>query len=179
MRKEVFTMRTTKEQFVKDFATELKEGTLFISDTLTNHTIFVLSDGTYIDGEFNEFEERCTDHSQVLNEEGYTMDDLVTIEPERQTVIMPDKGLTWEQYNALNGIEDIYNNLYVIGSQRNGTEIYLLQYLLDCGASWESAQGVIMNDTWEVIEPNDYDDYETEEKEELFILNNGDIVDVW
>lgn len=172
-------MRTTKEQFMKDFATELNENVLFIRDTLTDHTIFVLSDGTYIDAEFSEFGDRCTVHSQVLNEDGYTMDDLVTIEPERQTVIMPEKGFTWEQYNALNGIEDIYNNLYVLGSQRNGTEIYLLQYLLDCGASWESAQGVIMDDTWTLIDPDEYDDYEPEEKEELFILDNGDIVEVW
>lgn len=171
-------MRTTKEQFVKDFATELKEGALIISDTLSDHTIFILQDGTYIDGEFTKFGDRCTVHAQVLRE-GYSLHDLVTIEPERQTVILPDVGTTWEQYQALYGIEELYPLLNVLGSNKNGTDIYLIQYLLDCGASWESAQGVIMDDTWTLIDPDEYDDYEPEEKEELFILDNGDIVEVW
>ena len=172
-------MRTIKE-FEKDFEYELETGMLIIADELSEATIFILEDGTIINAEFDGWGDRCTDHRQVLSDKRYSMDDLVTLEPESQTIILPDNGTTQEQYESLKGIEEIYKSLDVLGSQKNGTDIYLIQYLIDAGASWETAQGVVKSGSWQVIDRDDYEnEYTSEEKDDFFFLDNGDIVDVW
>ena len=171
-------MKTINE-FKKDFAEEIETGALIIADEVSDLTIFILRDGTIIDAEFNEYGDRCTDHRQVLSVQGYSMNDLVTIEPESQTLILPDNELTWDQVESLGGLEEIYTSLEVQGSYYNYDSIYLIQHLVDCGASLKACFNIIKLGTWAIIPDEELDDYTAEEQDEFFYLENDTIVDVW
>lgn len=172
-------MRTNKEQFTKDFELELQEGTLNISDTVTSETIFILRDGTNINAQFNEFGVRCTDHRQVLSDSRYSMNDLVTIEPESQTIILPDNFLTWEQLKQFDGLDDIYSEIEVQGSNCNSDYVYLVQYLVDCGMDLKDALSIVKNGSWAVIPDDEINDYDENDKDDFIYLDNGTIVDIW
>lgn len=101
-------MTTNKKQFMVDFDIEIQEGTLNISDELRPETIFVLEDGTCVNAEYG-YGYRLTDHHSVLSESGYGMDKLVTIDPESQTIILPDHGTTPGQDQILRDLGQVYN----------------------------------------------------------------------
>lgn len=170
----------TKEQFEKDFETELNEGVLTISATLSDHTIFVLQDGTIIDAQFDEFECRLTDHRQVLLDSRYTIDDLVTIEPETGTVILPINGLSSEQYKILQKLDTVYDDIYFEESNINcmNNTIELIQWLHEAGVSTETIFCIIESGSFAEIDETELDDYDETEKDEL-IYTSSSIFDVW
>ncbi len=167
----------TREDFERDFVEELELGTLVIVDKVSEETIFILQDGTIINAEFDDYGSRCTDHHQVLQVEGYDMDDLVTIEPESQTVILPIN-LTCQQINSLDGLEETYFKLVITSSSYDDNAIYLVNHLLDCGASLNTALTVIMDETWSVIDEDELSEYDECKKENLIYLDNDVIVEV-
>lgn len=102
-------MRTNRAQFEKDFKDYL-EFDLFIDYECLEHTIFILQDGTPINSAF-EYGCRLTDHHAVLQEEQYTMNNMVTIEPERHAIMVDTTQLTNEQIDTLKGYSNIWNEI--------------------------------------------------------------------
>ncbi len=173
-------MRTINE-FKKDFAMELEEGMLYISDTLSEQTIFILGDGTIINAEFNEYGDRCTDHRRVLSDSRYSIDDLVTIEPESQTIILPDNGTTQEQDNALLDIDQVYNcyDLYVLYSNSEHIEQAVIMLLLSAGATWETAYLTGVQHAYTQYTVDEYEKMDETEKDELVVIDDDIIVYIW
>lgn len=170
----------TKEQFKKDFAPELKEGVLIINDEVTEATIFILQDGTIIDAQFDEFNDRCTDHHQVLSDSCYSLDDLVTIEPESQTIILPVNGVTSEQIEALTDIDNVYSVINWLESNNNleNNTIELIQWLYEAGVSIQTIFDIIRSGSFAELDEEEVNDYEPEEKDDL-IYTESAIFDVW
>ena len=167
------------QDFKKDFASELETGTLAIGSEISERTIFILADGTIINAEFNEYGDRCTDHRQVLAVEGYDMANMITIEPESGSVILPhENNLTWQQVEAVEGLEEFYPLLEV--QSITDTDIScLVQHLIDCGVSFSATLRVIYDESWGVIPTDELDVYSDEEKVEFLYLDNGTVVSVW
>ena len=157
---------------------ELETGTLAIGSEISEQTIFILRDGTIINAEFNEYGDRCTDHRQVLAVEGYDMGDMITIEPESGSVILPYE-FTWQQVEAVEGLEEFYPLLEVQSITDNTDIVCLVQYFIDCGLPFSTSLKIIYDGTWAVIPNDELDDYSDEDKEEFLYLDNGTVVDVW
>lgn len=102
-------MRTTREHFEKDFEDYL-EFDLFIDYECLEYTIFILQDGTPINSAF-EYGYRLTDHHAVLQEEQYTMINMVTIEPERHAIMVDTTQLTNEQIDTLKGYSNMWDEI--------------------------------------------------------------------
>lgn len=102
-------MRTNRTQFEKDFKDYL-EFDLYIDHECLEYTIFILQDGTPINSTF-EYGYRLTDHSAVLQEEQYTMNNMVTIEPERHAIMVDSTQLTDEQIDTMKGYSNIWNDV--------------------------------------------------------------------
>ena len=173
-------MRTTEKQFEKDFATELDKGMLWTSDTLSPKTIFILEDGLCVNAEY-EFGFRLTDHHCVLCEEGYSMDHLVTIEPESGTVILPDCETTTEQDRTLLDLDQLYNTseIQVEYSNVGHIEQDIIMYLLGAGASWESAYLTGVQHEYTQYTNEEYEELDDLDKDELFVIDDDIIVDFW
>lgn len=95
----------TRKDFERDFNELIETEDLYIEYESLEYTIFILADGTPINAMF-EFGYRATDHNAVLSEPGYTMDEMVTIEPESQTIILP-KAITEEQLKTIKGYDNL------------------------------------------------------------------------
>lgn len=173
-------MRTTKDQFMKDFEIELQEGALNITDELTPETIFILDDGTCVNAEYG-YGYRLTDHHCVLSKNGYTMNKMVTIEPETGTIILPDYETTTEQDQTLLDLDQVYNtrDVQVEYSNIGHIEHAVIMYLLDAGVSWESAYLTGVQRIYSVYSVDEYEQLDDLEKEELFVIDDNIIVDFW
>lgn len=173
-------MRTNKDQFMKDFETELLEGTLNITDELTPATIFILEDGTCVNAEYR-FGERLTDHRWVLSENGYTMDKMVTIEPETSTIILPASETTTEQDRTLLDLDQVYNtcDVQVEYSNIGHIEQAVIMYLLQAGAPWETAYLTGVQHEYTEYSVEEYEELDDSEKDELFVIDDDIIVSFW
>ncbi len=172
-------MRTINE-FKKDFAMELEEGMLKIGDVVSNETIFILRDGTIINAEFNEYGDRCTDHRQVLSDSRYSIDDLITIEPESQTVILPVNAVTTEQVESLQTIDEVYSDIEWLESNDNQANktIELIRWLYDAEVTISRIFGIVKSGSFAELDGSELDDYDEIEKDEL-IYTESAVFEVW
>lgn len=102
-------MRTQKD-FERDFAELIELGDIFIEHEVTECTIFILADGTPVDACF-EFGYRSIDHRAVLCHDDYTMEEMVTIEPERHAILLNTAQLTNEQLDTLKAYSNIWDEI--------------------------------------------------------------------
>ena len=102
-------MRTQKD-FERDFAELIELGDLFIEHEVSEHTIFILADGTPVDAYF-ELGYRSIAHNGVLCHDDYPMEEMVTIEPERHAILVDTTQLTNEQLDTLKGYSNIWDDI--------------------------------------------------------------------
>lgn len=100
----------TQKDFERDFAELIEIGDLFIEPEVSEYTIFILADGTAIDSCF-ELGYRVIDHNAVLCHDDYTMEEIVTIEPERHAIMLNTAQLTNEQLETLNDYSIIWDEI--------------------------------------------------------------------
>lgn len=103
-------MRTNREQFERDFGDLIETGDLYIEHEELEYSIFILQDGTPINSLF-ELGYRVTDHQVVLQVEQYTMNNMITIEPERHAIMVDTTQLTDEQLETMKGYSIIWDNI--------------------------------------------------------------------
>lgn len=102
-------MRTQKD-FERDFAGLIELGDIFIEYEEPEYTIFILADGTPVNSRF-ELGYRSIDHNAILCHDDYTMEEMVTIEPERHAILVDTTQLTNEQLDTLKGYSNIWDDI--------------------------------------------------------------------
>lgn len=100
----------TQKDFERDFAELIELGDLFIEHEVSEYTIFILADGTSVDACF-ELGYRAIDHNTVLCHDDYTMEEMVTIEPERHAILVDTTQLTNEQLDTLKGYSNMWDEI--------------------------------------------------------------------
>lgn len=99
----------TQKDFERDFAELIELGDIFIEHEVSEYTIFILADGTPVDAHF-ELGYRSIDHNAVLCND-YTMEEMVTIEPERHAILADTTQLTNEQLDTLKGYSNMWDEI--------------------------------------------------------------------
>ena len=102
-------MRTQKD-FERDFAELIELGDIYIEHEVSEYTIFILADGTPVNAYF-ELGYRSIAHNAVLCHDDYTMEEMVTIEPERHAILVDTAQLTNEQLDTLKGYSNIWDEI--------------------------------------------------------------------
>lgn len=102
-------MRTQKD-FERDFAELIELGDIFIEHEVSEYSIFILADGTPVDACF-DLGYRSIDHNTVLCHDDYTMEEMVTIEPERHAILVDTTQLTNEQLHTLKGYSNMWDEI--------------------------------------------------------------------
>ena len=107
-------MRLNKENFIKNelFQELIEMEDISLEYEPSEYTIFVLEDGTAIDSLFF-LGDRMTDHHAILQEDGWDMERLITVEPETHTVILPVNS-TPEQIESIVTIKYMWNDTRII-----------------------------------------------------------------
>lgn len=104
-------MILNKENFEKNeiFQEYLEYEDLFLEVEPSECTIFILEDGISVNSMFMSGS-RVTDHHSVLQEVEWNMEQLVTIEPETHTVILPTNP-TSEQVESVETLKNIWKDI--------------------------------------------------------------------
>lgn len=104
-------MMLNRENFEKNeiFQEYLEFEDLYFDVEPSEETIFILQDGVSVNSMFVSGN-RVTDHHSVLQEDGWNMEQLVTIEPETHTVILPINP-TPEQYESIETLKNIWEDI--------------------------------------------------------------------
>lgn len=107
-------MRLNKENFIKNelFQELIEMEDICLEDTASEHTIFVLEDGTAINALFC-MSGRVTVHNAILQEDEWDMERLITVEPETHTIILPVNP-SYEQTKSIDQFKNIWNDLRLI-----------------------------------------------------------------
>lgn len=107
-------MMLNKENFEKNeiFQEYIECGDLYFEVEPTEYTIFILEDGVSVNSLFM-LGDRITDHHSVLQEEGWDIERLVTVEPESHNVILPIKP-TPEQEEGIEILKYIWDDINFI-----------------------------------------------------------------
>lgn len=107
-------MKLNKENFVKDdlFQELIEIEDIYLEDEASEYSIFVLEDGTAVNSLFL-LGERITDHQTILQQDGWIIERLITVEPETHTVILPIKP-TNEQFECIETFKYIWQDVRFI-----------------------------------------------------------------
>lgn len=103
-------MKLNKQNFIKDeiFQELIEMEDVYLAYEPSEYTIFVLQDGTVINSLFS-YGDRMTDHHAILQQEGWDIERLITVEPETHTVILPINP-TNEQYESIEAFKNIWQD---------------------------------------------------------------------
>lgn len=101
-------MKLNRENFIKNelFQELIEMEDINLEYAPSEHTIFILEDGTAIDSLYS-LDTRITDHHAILQEEGWDIERLITVEPETHSVILPIKP-TNEQLESIESIKNVW-----------------------------------------------------------------------
>lgn len=91
---------------------EFEEGTFLLSENFDERaSMFITTDGFFINGEVTEFGDRAADHHELMRE--CDCSELVIIDPERQTLIIQDETLlTEEQGEAIQQVPEYFEVMF-------------------------------------------------------------------
>lgn len=103
-------MMLNKENFEKNeiFQEYLEFEDLDLDYEPSYRTIFILEDGVAVNSMFM-LGDRVTDHHAVLQEEGWDIERLITVEPETHTVILPIKP-TSKQEESIKTLKNMWDD---------------------------------------------------------------------
>lgn len=142
-------------------------------------TMFINDLGEMLTGDWSEFHERCSDHSEYYQDATkYSTIEYVEpiiFEPESNTMIIPNRVLNSDEKDAMLEIaEAIDENL--LGGYFEGDNEYVgaMQALVDAGAGAETAVMSFIGGDIVFIDEDEYDELDDYEKESLFWTNDGE-----
>lgn len=142
-------------------------------------TMFINDLGEMLTGEWSEFHERCSDHSEYYQDTTRNPNiqyiEPIIFEPESKTMIIPNRLLNSDEENAMLEIaEAIDKNL--LGGYFEGDNEYVgaMQALVDAGAGAEATVMSFINDDIVFMDEDEYDGLDDYEKEGVFVTNDGD-----
>ena len=107
-------MKLNKENFIKNelFQELIEMGDISLENEPSERTIFILEDGTVVNSLFSSGT-RMTDHHAILQENGWNIERLITVEPETHTVILPITP-TIDQIASIESLKFIWDNIRFI-----------------------------------------------------------------
>lgn len=95
----------------KKLNNEFEPGTFTLSSEFNKKaTMFILSDGVFINGEVTEYGDRVTDHHELMRE--VDCSGLIIVDPERETLIVQDPKITDEQSKALLQVPEYFEVMF-------------------------------------------------------------------
>lgn len=141
--------------------------------------MFINDNGEFITGEWSEYHERCSDHSeyyQVVNKSVYTYDEPIIFEPETNTLILPNRILNHNEQNAIHELVEMIDELdadfYIEGKNEYSPA---MSAILDAGANPLTVWDAFVNGDIVFIDDNEYYEYDEYEKESVFYTDAGDM----
>lgn len=142
-------------------------------------TMFINDLGEMLTGDWSEFHERCSDHSEYYQDATRNPNivyiEPLMFEPESNTMIIPNRALNSDEENAMLEIAiAIDENL--LGCYFEGDNEYVgaMQALVDAGAGAEATVMSFINGDIVFIDEDEYNELDDYEKESLFWANDGE-----
>lgn len=142
-------------------------------------TMFINDLGEMLTGDWNEFHERCSDHSEYYQDATEDPEieyiEPIMFEPESNTFIIPDRETNHDEDNAMLEIaETIDENL--LGCYFVGDNEYVgaMQSLVDAGAGTEATVMAFINGDIVFMDEDEYNELDDYEKEGVFLTNDGE-----
>lgn len=154
-------------------------------DVTTNplETMFINDNGELITGSWNEYHERCSDHSEYYQDATRNPNieyiEPILFEPESNTMILPDRVFNCEEKTAMlriaGAIDENLSDCYFEGDNEYADA---MQALLEAGAGAETAVMLFINGDITFIDEDEYNELDDYEKEGVFYTNGGEMFTV-
>lgn len=150
-------------------------------------TMFINDWGELLTGEWNEYHERCSDHSEYYQDATQDPDieyiEPIMFEPESNTFIIPDRETNYDEDEAMLKIaEAIDENLLDCCFEGDNEYVGAMEALFDAGAGAETCILVYMQSKetrfptcggFNFIDEDEYDELDDYERVNVFYTNDG------
>ena len=146
-------------------------------------TMFINDLGEMLTGEWNEYHERCSSHSEYYQDATRNPNieyiEPIVFEPESNTLILPDRVFNYQEKSAILEIaEAIDENFSDCCFEGDNEYAGAMQALLEAGAGAETCVQVYMNGGIVFIDEDEYNELDEYEKEDVFWTNDGEMFTV-
>lgn len=143
-------------------------------------TMFINDLGEMLTGEWDEYHERCSSHSEYYQDAMQDADveyiEPIVFEPESNTLILPDRVFNYQEKSAMleiaEAIDENFSDCYFEGDNEYAGA---MQALLEAGAGAETCVQVYMNGEIVFIDDDEYNELDDYEKENVFWSNDGEM----
>lgn len=147
-------------------------------------TMFINDLGEMLTGEWGEFHERCSSHSEYYQDAMQDADveyiEPIVFEPESNTLILPDRVFNYQEKSAMleiaEAIDENFSDYYFEGDNEY---VGALSALCDAGASAETAVMCFIDGDIEFISDDEYNEYDEYEKDDVFWTNDGEMFTIY
>lgn len=150
-------------------------------------TMFINDLGEMLTGEWSEFHDRCSDHSEYYQDATEDPDieyiEPIIFEPESNTFIIPDRETNYDEDEAMleiaRTIDGNFSDCYFEGENEYASA---MQALLEAGADAEACVLVYTQSKetrfptcggFDFIDEDEYDELDEYERENVFYTNDG------
>ena len=146
-------------------------------------TMFINDLGEMLTGEWGEYHERCSSHSEYYQDATRNPNieyiEPIVFEPESITLILPDRVFNYQEKSAMleiaEAIDENFSDYYFEGDNEY---VGAMQALSEAGASAETCVQVYMNGEIVFIDDDEYNELDDYEKENVFWTNDGEMFTV-
>lgn len=143
-------------------------------------TMFINDLGEMVTGEWNEFHERCSEHSEYYQDATRNPNieyiEPIVFEPESNTMILPDRVFNCEERKAMlriaQAIDDSSPFIYFEGDNEY---VGALNALSEAGAGAEAPLSLFTAGDIVFIDDDEYDELDDCEKEDVLWTNEGEM----
>lgn len=146
-------------------------------------TMFINDLGEMLTGEWDEYHERCSSHSEYYQDATRNPNieyiEPIVFEPESNTMILPDRVFNCEEKSAMleiaGAIDDSLTCPYFEGDNEY---VGALNALSDSGAGAVTPLMLFTNGEIVFIDEDEYNELDDYEKEDVFYTNDGEMFTV-